>query len=139
VIAYNKIGQLTIIELNSVRHKEIIKCIGPYQLKNPTCDKNIPISVVRFHKKSLCFIIGCLDGFVYMYLSTLMELRKIKRISHKNVIGLEIEDKLDYLIILSEDNKCQLLSIYLFEIFSEIDLADQSVSVIKGLYWQPKQ
>jgi hypothetical protein len=89
-VAYNEMGQFAIIELDGVRHRELIKLLGPYQLKNATCEKKMPISVVRFYKKTLSFAIGCLDGFVYMYSSALMDLRKMAQISQKSVVGLEI-------------------------------------------------
>ena len=41
--------------------------MGPYQMRNQSNGKKMPISLVKYSKKTLSLVFGCLDGFVYTY------------------------------------------------------------------------
>lgn len=110
VTSYNEMGQLSIFEIGGARSKDLVRCLGPYQLRNQSLSKKMAIHVVRYHPKTLSLIIGCLDGFLHTYSFAKMEPRKIRKLSSKAVTGLEVHEQLNCLITLAEDGKCRLIN-----------------------------
>lgn len=131
-------GRLSIVEFSSIKSKETVRMTDPIQMNNPSMDKKMPISTVRYHKKTLCWIIGCLDGFLYAYSSIKIdeptELKRVKKLSSKSIVSIEIDDR--QIVTLAADNKCRLLHLTTFEMLSQIDLNDNKISAIRGLFWK---
>lgn len=63
-----------------------------------------------------------------------MELRRIKRLAPKGIVGLEVDEKFNCLLTLAADGKCRLVNIESFEVFNELDLNDRNLSATRGLF-----
>lgn len=63
-----------------------------------------------------------------------MELKKLKRLTNKNVTGIELDEKQNFMMVICSDNKARLVHSDTLEVFNMIDLAESGIYAIKGLY-----
>lgn len=136
VAIFNERGMFNFLELNSLHSKDLMQMKHSVQLFNPTTEKKMPISVVRYHRTTMRLVAGCLDGFVYSLSYADLELKRLRRLTNKPVTGIELDERQNFIMVLCSDNRARLLHGDTLEVFNVVDLAESGIQAIRGLYAQ---